>query len=55
MDPKWLIVKVLACKGYSDRWDAMVGRIGAITQHLRSLLDDIELIILCAFVLSLAK
>ena len=48
MDPKWLNIKVVACKGCSDRPDAMIGWIGHISHHLRSLLGVLELIVLCA-------
>ena len=49
MDPKWLFVKVVAQKGCSDRPGAMIGRIGHVSHHLGSLLDTIELTVLCAF------
>ena len=42
-DPKWLIRKVVARKGRTARWDAMIGRIGIVSHHLRSLLGAIKL------------
>ena len=50
MDPKWLSIKVFAYKGCNDRWDAVIGQIGVVSDHLRSLFGVIELTILCAFV-----
>ena len=44
MDPRWLIVKVMAEK------DVVIGQLGVLSHHLQSLLGAIELIILCAFV-----
>jgi hypothetical protein len=37
-------------EGCIDRWDAMVGPIGIVSHHLRSLLGAIELRVLYAFV-----
>ena len=51
MDPKQLIVKMVAQKGCSDRWDAIIGRIGGVSHHLQSLLGTIvELTVLCALI-----
>ena len=50
MDPKWLIENVVAQKGHIARWDAMIGWIGFVSHHLRSLLDAIKLTVLCVFV-----
>ena len=50
MDPKWLILKMVSCKGCNDKSDAMIGKIGYVSHHLGSLADAIELTILCAFV-----
>jgi hypothetical protein len=45
------ICKMVAQKRCSDRWDAVVGRIGHVSHHLGSLLGAIdEFTILCAFV-----
>ena len=41
VDPKRLIVKVAASKGCSDRWVAVIDRIGVVSHHLRSLLGAI--------------
>ena len=49
VDPKWPIIKVVASKGCSDRWDAVIGQIGVVSYHLRSLLGVVKLTILCAF------
>jgi hypothetical protein len=35
---------------FYGRWDAVSGRIGVVSHHLRSLLGAIELTVLCAFV-----
>ena len=40
-DSKWLIEKVLAREERTARWDAMIGQIGVISHHLRSLLGAI--------------
>ena len=48
--PKWLIGKVVARKGRTTGWDAMIGRIGVVSHRLRSLLDAIKLTILRVFV-----
>ena len=37
-------------KGCGGRWDAMIGQIGVVSHHLRSLLGAIELTILCVVV-----
>ena len=49
-DPKWLIGKVVARKGPTTRWDAMIDQIGVISHHLRLLLGAIMLTILRVFV-----
>ena len=38
-----LIVKVVVQKGWSGRWDAMIGQIGDVSHHLQSLWGAIEL------------
>ena len=48
--PKWLIGKVVARKGCIARWDAMIGQIGVVSHHMRSLLGAIELTVLHVFV-----
>ena len=50
MDPKSLVVKVAASKGCNYKQNGMIGWIGHVSHHLRSLLGVIELTILCAFV-----
>ena len=50
MDPKWLLEKVVGQKGRTARWDAMVGRIGVVSHHSRSLLGAIKLSILHVYV-----
>ena len=37
-------------KGRTPRWDAMIGRIGVVSHHLRSLLGAIKLNVLHVFV-----
>ena len=37
-------------KGRTARWDAMIGRIGVDSHHLRSFLGDIKITILRVFV-----
>ena len=49
MNPKWLVVKVVAQKGCNDRLDAVIGWKGPVAQHLGSLLGAIEVTIMCAF------
>ena len=44
------MVNVVIRQGCIDRWGALIGRIGVVSQHLRSLLGPIELTILWAFV-----
>jgi hypothetical protein len=34
VDPKWLVVKVVAQKGCIDRWDVVNGHIGVVSHHL---------------------
>ena len=36
--------------GRTVRWDAMTGRIGVVSHHLRTLLGAIKYIVLCVFV-----
>ena len=36
--PKWLIKKMLARKGCDERMDAVIGRRGHVSHHLRSIL-----------------
>ena len=48
MDPKWLVVKVMAHKGCNGRWVVVKDHIGVVSHHLSSLLGAIELIILRA-------
>ena len=43
-------MKVMAQKGCSDRWDALIGWIGVVSHHLQSLLGVIELIVWCVFI-----
>jgi hypothetical protein len=43
-------MKVVARKGCNNRLDGVIGRIGVVSHHLRSLLGAIELTVLCAFV-----
>ena len=50
MNPKCLIVKVLAQRAFSDRSDVLIGQICLVSHHLESLLGAIELTILCAFI-----
>ena len=50
VDPEWLIGKVVAQKGHTARWDAMIGRIGVVSHHLRSFLGAIKLTVLRVFV-----
>ena len=50
MDLKWQIGKVVARKGRTARWDAMIGRIGVVSHHLQSLLGVIKLTVLRVFV-----
>jgi len=50
VDPKWLIKKVATQKGHNYKSNAMIGWIGVVSHHLQSLLDVIELTILCASV-----
>ena len=51
MDPKWLIGNVVAQKGHTARWDAMIGWIGVVSYHLRSILGAIiKLTVLRVFV-----
>ena len=50
MDPKWLIVKVVARKGRSDMPYTTVGWTGLVSHHLGSLLGAIEFTVLCAFI-----
>ena len=40
----------MARKGCTARWDAMIGQIGVVSHHLRSLSGAIKLIVLCVFV-----
>ena len=40
----------MARKGRTARWDAMIGRIGVVSHHLRSLLGAINLTVLLVFV-----
>ena len=49
-DPKWLFGKVVARKGRTTRCDAMIGWIGVVSHHLRSLLGAIKLTVLHVFV-----
>ena len=49
MDSKWLFVKVVVQKEYNDRSDALIGWIGHVLHCLESLLDVIELTIVCTF------
>ena len=41
--------KSVGMKGCNNKWDAMIGRIGVRSHHLRSLLGAIELTVLYAF------
>ena len=50
VDLKWLIGKVMARKGHTTKWDAMIGRIGVVSHHLPSLLGAIKLTVLRVFV-----
>ena len=50
VDPKWLIGKMVAQKGRIARRDAMIGWIGVVSHHLRSLLGAIKLTVLRDFV-----
>ena len=48
VDPKWLIIKVMAWKGCSDhRPDVVMEHMNLVSHRLKSLLGAIELIILC--------
>ena len=49
MDPKWLIINVVAQKGCNGRADVVIGWIGLVSHHLGSFLGVIELTVLCAF------
>ena len=49
MVPKWLIIKALVRKGWSDRPDEVIGWIGHVSHHLGPLLGAIELTDSCAF------
>ena len=40
----------MARKGRTVRWDAMIGRIGIVSHHLRSLSGAIKLTVLRVFV-----
>ena len=50
MDPKQLIIKVVAPNGCIDRPYALMGQIGLVSHHSGSLWGVIELHVLCAFV-----
>ena len=41
-DPKWLIGKVVARKGRTARWDAMIDRTCVVSHPLQSLLGAIK-------------
>ena len=43
VDPKWLIGKVVARKGYNEGLDALICRISIVSHHLQSLMGAIEL------------
>ena len=42
MDSNWLFVQVVTQKGCNDKLDAMIGWIGVVSHHLRSILSAIE-------------
>ena len=45
-----VILNAVVQKGCSEWWDGVIGRIGVVSHHLRSLLGAIELTASCAFV-----
>ena len=38
----------MAQEGHIVRWDAMIGQIGVVSHHLRSLLGAIKFLVLCS-------